>query len=139
MTCQILSTIVGAMIGIVGTLAIFLLNNFLQEKRERRNAFFEFQKTFTGMMSYLHQRTKLELPFGRIPNMIDSHVMAKGIFLQYLRKRSVRKSFNEAWDEYYNECKKYCKPFNLKFEELPQYLEALLEKLNKLLDVAGRG
>lgn len=134
MDCQLLIGILTGITGIVGTLSAVLLTNFLQGKKERKRASIDFCKTFTDMM-YLLTSIKEQYPFPAISQMIVSHEMAIIAFHPYLRKGSVR-SFDEAWKEYHDECKKYCKVFDFKLEQWMKDREGLAKKLDKLLAIA---
>jgi hypothetical protein len=135
MDCRFLNWVIPGIFGIVGTLTGVFVANLFQRKKERRDAFIDFYKAFADTLYYLN--TGDEFPFKIIPRMIVTHEIAKNVFHQYLRKRTIR-SFDGAWDEYYTECKKYREPFQLKPEQWPQCREELLKKLVKLLAIAGQ-
>jgi len=133
MDFQVLNWVIPGIFGIIGTLTGVFVANVFQRRKERRDAFIDFYKAFIDIIHYLHGGR--EHPYGVIPQMTASHEIAKTIFQHYLRKRDVR-SFDEAWNEYYGECKKYYEPIQLKPEQWPQFQEELLKKLNKFLAIA---
>ncbi len=119
-------------------LITFILQTFwmnAQRKRERKMASIDFCKTFTDIKDYLYNGK--QSPFGVIPHLMVSHEMAETAFHPSLRDKIVR-SFDEAWNIYHNECKKYRKTFDLKPEQWERDREELLIKLDKLLAIAGQ-
>jgi len=112
-----------------------------QWKMGRKAASVNFCKAFSNIRAYLYTGhwNGRQSPFEVVPYLIAPHEMAAEDFRLSVKHRSTKRAFEEACDDYHEECKKYLKVFTSD----PKYWEnegqkELIKKLDSLLDIARK-